>query len=80
MGLRVDAENNDVSIASIKILARAVTICLLGFISGILGDFSTAMVLSYMELVSTIGRSASAKIASTGAALILPEIFLAAYL
>ena len=54
----------------------AVEICFLGFVSGIRRDFSMAMVLSCVALVAMVGRSFSAKIASTGVVLICPVIAL----
>ena len=55
-------------------------ICFLEFVSGIQRDFSLAMVLSYVSLVATVGRSASARIASTGVVLIYPVIAVPSYL
>ena len=58
----------------------AVAICLTGFVSGIERDFSIAMLLSCVALVAMVGRSASAKIASTGVVLIYQEIAHPVYL
>ena len=53
---------------------------LLGYVSAVQKDFSMAMMLSCVALVATVGRSASAKLASTGVVLICPVITLPAYL
>ena len=55
-------------------------ICFLRFVSVIQGDFSMAMVLSFVALVATVERSAFSKIALIGFVLICHVIALPVYL
>ena len=55
-------------------------IFLIGFVSGIQRNLSMAMVLSCVDLVATVGKSASANIVLTGVVLICLVIALPAYL
>ena len=82
--LKIDIQNSLAFFLQLVFFVRwqtsAVAICLLGFVSGIRRDFSMAMVLNRVALVATVGRSVSAKIASTGVTLICPVIALPAFL